>query len=68
MPDASVYTDTLLRAASSVGSSHELAALLGVTHDQLRKWMRGEEVPPTEIFLRAVDLIDKHYKSDDSAG
>jgi DNA-binding transcriptional regulator YiaG len=66
MPGANVYTDTLLRAASNLGSSQALASRLGVTHEQLRKWMRGEEVPPTEIFLRAVDLIEKHYKPADS--
>jgi hypothetical protein len=65
MADASVYTDTLLRAASNLGSSQELASRLRVPHDQLRKWMRGEDVPPIEIFLRAVDLIEEHHKPAD---
>jgi transcriptional regulator with XRE-family HTH domain len=60
-PEAN-YADTLMRAACNFGSTQELASRLGISHDQLRKWMRGEEVPPTQILRRVADLIEKHDK------
>jgi hypothetical protein len=27
---------------------------------QVERWIKGEESVPTEIFLRAVDLLEQH--------
>jgi hypothetical protein len=62
--EPSACTDMLMRAACNFGSTHELASRLAVTHVQLRKWMRGEEVPPTAILLRAVELIEQYELKD----
>jgi DNA-binding transcriptional regulator YiaG len=51
------YMDTLLRAATKLGSTQELAERLRVEYEQLRKWMRGDEAPPHDIILRALELI-----------
>jgi hypothetical protein len=48
-----------LRAANIVGSSKELAHRLQVTHDTLRRWMRGELDLPTDIVIRALKLLDR---------
>ena len=49
--------DTLLRAATKLGSTQQLAERLGVEYEQLRKWMRGDEAPPHDIIVRALELI-----------
>jgi transcriptional regulator with XRE-family HTH domain len=51
------YVDTLLRAATKLGSTQQLAERLGVDYEQLRKWMRGDEAPPHDVILRALELI-----------
>jgi DNA-binding transcriptional regulator YiaG len=50
--------ETLLRAASRLGSSQMLARRLGVDHDELRKWMRGESEPSDAVFARATQVLD----------
>ena len=49
--------DTLLRAATKLGSTRQLAERLRVEYEQLRKWMRGDESPPHHIIVRALELI-----------
>ena len=51
------YMDTLLRAATKLGSTQQLAERLRVEYEQLRKWMRGDEAPPHHIIVRALELI-----------
>jgi DNA-binding transcriptional regulator YiaG len=55
MPDE--HVNTLLRAASKLGSTQHLADRLRVEYEQLRKWMRGEQAPPEDIIVRALELI-----------
>jgi DNA-binding transcriptional regulator YiaG len=55
MPDE--HMNTLLRAASKLGSTQDLADRLQVEYEQLRKWMRGDEAPPQDIIVRALELI-----------
>jgi len=47
----------LRRAASLVGGPSALSALLGVSRQQLARWMSDQAVPPLQIFLRAVDFM-----------
>ena len=63
MPKATVYTESLCRAANAVGGADVLAQRLQVTIKKLRRWMRGDEDPPMDVFLRAVDLLEKHHPS-----
>ena len=50
--------ETLLRAASRLGSSQMLARRLGVEHDELREWMRDESKPSDAMFARVKQILD----------
>lgn len=54
---ASVYSRTLLKAAELAGSRANLCKVLRVPAADLDSWIAGKAVPPTGIFLRAVDFI-----------
>ena len=69
MSDA-VRSLALRRAASILGGSRPLRAYLNVSAMVLAMWMSGVSVPPTDVFLKAVDLIveqdlDRQRKRDD---
>jgi transcriptional regulator with XRE-family HTH domain len=51
-------SDTLLRAATRFGSSQMLARYLRVDHDELRQWMRGENMPSDAILARAAQVLE----------
>ena len=55
----SVYQQTMRRAAEIVGSDEVLAQRLGAAREDLLRWLSGEERPPMESFLRAVDIVVK---------
>ena len=65
MPFA-VRLRTLQRAVQAVGSAEALALLLGASQRQLDRWLAGEETIPSDIFLRAVDLIELHEARGDA--
>lgn len=46
-----------MRAAEVLGSDDALCVHLGVDMAQLARWKAGDERPPLEIFLRAVDIL-----------
>jgi hypothetical protein len=48
---------SLGEALQVVGDMSRLAALLGVRKEKLCGWLCGEEQPPLEVFLSALDLI-----------
>ena len=52
-----VYSRTLERAARILGGTEALRARLKVDREVLESWMAGRSTPPTEVFLRAVDLV-----------
>lgn len=52
-----VRTKALLRAAEAVGGAARLRELLRVSSTQLGSWLTGQEQPPMDAFLKAVDLI-----------
>ena len=56
MEPSEVQSRTLHRAVEIVGGPDVLAKILGVPESGLRMWLDGRPVP-SEIFLRAVDLI-----------
>jgi len=58
VPD--VYLRTLQRAVQICGGEQALALRIRVTPSHLALWLRGLERPPTDVFLRAVDLVSEH--------
>ena len=59
-----VYTETLACAAATIGGATRLAQFLKVPHGHLTRWLAGEEAPPQEVFLDALDVIaDGPYAS-----
>jgi DNA-binding transcriptional regulator YdaS (Cro superfamily) len=47
----------LKQAVAKLGSPEQLAAHLAVPPASVAAWLSGQESPPTEAVLRAVDLI-----------
>jgi hypothetical protein len=52
-----LYSRTLVRAARIVGGEAELALRLNISASILDLWIMGRVVPPTEVFLKAVDIV-----------
>ena len=63
---AEVHVRTLRRAAALVGGEQELALRLKVTPSHLVLWMAGAEMPPADVFLRAVDIVMDHARPSSS--
>ena len=55
-----VYARTLKRAADIVGGESALASRLSLGPEIVAQWVRGEGVPPTKVFLQAVDIVTAH--------
>jgi len=51
------YTETLQFAAATIGGSARLAKFLNVPRSSLLRWLAGEEAPPDQVFLDALDVI-----------
>jgi DNA-binding transcriptional regulator YiaG len=58
-------TRTLRRAVEVVGSPKQLADTLGVSLESLAAWLAGEQALPSEIYLRALDVVSQgpHHRS-----
>ena len=58
------YTETLACAAATIGGATRLAQFLDVSRSRLMGWLAGEEAPPHQVFLDALDVIaDGPYAS-----
>ena len=57
MRKSTVYTRTLSLAAESLGGVQPLAKRLKVEQPALKRWIAGEEFPPHEAFLQALDIV-----------
>jgi GAF domain-containing protein len=53
----SVYTNVLERAARILGGKDRLRDFLKVPATHLNMWLSGTVKPPTEIFLKVVDVV-----------
>ena len=51
------YTETLACAAATIGGTGRLAEFLDVPRSALVRWLAGEEAPPHQVFLDALDVI-----------
>ena len=58
-----VYSRTLQRAARILGGTDVLCRRLKVETAVLESWIAGRGTPPTEVFLRAVDIIASGFAS-----
>ena len=66
-PRVTVYTRVLHRACQILGGVNELAAHLRVSVIVVHRWLEGEDVPPSNIFLNAVDLVLPTWGPEDDA-
>jgi hypothetical protein len=66
-PRMTVHSRVLHRACQIVGGVDKLAARLRVSKAMLYRWLEGEDVPPSGIFLKAVDLILPTWGPQDEA-
>jgi hypothetical protein len=53
------YARTLRQAAEVVGGEEKLAQALNVSPEALRRWLAGEESPPIEVQLAALDVVTR---------
>lgn len=60
-----VYTRVLHRACQKMGGVDALAQELHVGAEVLHRWLEGEDVPPSRIFLQAVDLVMPPWGPED---
>lgn len=60
-------TRTLALAAKTLGGAPALATRLDVEQAALERWMAGEEVPPYDIFLKALDIVAAGPRVDPAA-
>jgi len=54
----SVRSRTLAKAAQIVGGQDVLRRRLNVSALLLGLWLTGTEPPPTDVFLKAVDIVE----------
>jgi len=64
-PRVTVYTRVLHRACQKLGGVEALAQELHVAVEVVHRWLEGEDVPPSRIFLKAVDLVMPPWGPED---
>ena len=52
-----IYLRVLHEACKTLGGEHQLAQHLGVTVDEIERWLRGEAMPPDPVFLACLDVL-----------
>ena len=60
-------TRTLALAAKTLGGAQALAERLGVEQAALERWMAGEDTPPYDVFLKALDIVAAGPRLDPAA-
>ena len=58
-----VRSRTLSKAAEILGGPDALRRRLNVSALLLGVWLAGAETPPTDVFLKAVDIIETYKTS-----
>jgi hypothetical protein len=54
---AAPYLRVLRKASQIAGGDTELAAILAVPVEKLRIWLAGEVVPPIDVYLGALEIV-----------
>jgi hypothetical protein len=57
MGKATVHTEAMRRGAAAMGGEATLARALRVTPEQVHGWVAGDVYPPTDVYLRVLDLL-----------
>jgi hypothetical protein len=57
MGTTNTYQKTLLKACTVAGDETALAEKLGVPASNVIDWLLGDVPIPTDMFLRAVDIV-----------
>ena len=57
MGKATVHTEAMRRAAAAIGGEEALARALQVPAPQARRWVAGDDYPPTDIYHQVLDLL-----------
>lgn len=57
MEQPDIYVRTLSCALETLGGKSRLAKRLDISPDQLSAWLAGQEVPPLQVFLDALDIV-----------
>lgn len=54
---STAHTRTLNRAMETLGGRARLAVALRVSESKLTLWLQGDEVPPTQVFAEALEIV-----------
>ncbi len=54
--DRELYTSTISSLVDYYEGYATLALILNVNVEELRRWAEGRSRPPTDVFLRIIDL------------
>lgn len=54
--DREMYASTISSVVEDYDGYETLALILNVSVEDLRRWADGRSRPPTDVFLRIVDL------------
>jgi hypothetical protein len=54
--DRELYTSTISSVVDDFEGYETLALILNVNVEELRRWADGRSRPPSDVFLRIVDL------------
>ena len=57
--NASIKVRVLHSACVKLGGEAYLAEYLKVTISLVDSWLKGRSIPPDEIFLKCLDLLEK---------
>ena len=57
MPTNTPQARTLQRAVEVCGGVQALAKALGVSLADLSHWLEGHAVPPTKVYISALDMV-----------
>ena len=66
-PRVTVHTRVLHRACQVLGGVEQLARHLKVPRATVHAWLEGEDMPPSSVFLQAVDLVVPAWGPEDDA-
>ena len=59
MTDRDLYAETIAGLIEYYGGHTTVARILNVTVQDLERWCEGKARPPTDIFLRVIDLKEQ---------
>src|SRR6188508_1794291 len=62
-----IYTKALVDAAEAQGSTQALASFLRVPENTLLRWMAGRAQMPLQAFLKVIEFLAQHEKTEPAA-